>query len=174
MLFATLHRLGFCDAFIGEHMTDLAEPITNCLVFIATLIDKTKQIKLGSGVVNLPSYHPVHIAAHIAMIDHLLDGRFIFGIGPGGLPSDVEVFGNLDLDKNEKMIEAIDQILAIWAGEAPYNIAGKYFKTSTERTHYSESVRSAWATMPCGKPCWSAKPCRPLVSSAGRDISKLA
>ncbi len=131
-------QLGFCDAFIGEHMTDLAEPITNCLVFIATLIDKTTQIKLGSGVVNLPSYHPVHIAAHIAMIDHLLDGRFIFGIGPGGLPSDVEVFGNLDLDKNEKMIEAIDQILEIWTGEAPYNIEGKYFKTSTERTHYPE------------------------------------
>ena len=131
-------ELGYCDAFVGEHMTDLAEPITNCLVFIATLIDKTKQIKLGSGVVNLPSYHPVHIAAHIAMIDHLLDGRFIFGIGPGGLPSDVEVFGNLDLDKNEKMVEAIDQILAIWAGEAPYNLEGKYFKTSTERTHYPE------------------------------------
>ncbi len=131
-------ELGYVDAFIGEHMTDLAEPITNCLVFIGTLIDKTKQITLGSGVVNLPSYHPVHVAAHIAMIDHLLDGRFIFGIGPGGLPSDVEVFGNMDLDKNEKMVEAIDHILAIWSGEAPYNIEGKYFKTSTERTHYPE------------------------------------
>lgn len=131
-------ELGYCDAFVGEHMTDLAEPITNCLVFLATLIDKTKQIRLGSGVINLPSYHPAHIAAHIAMIDHLLDGRFIFGIGPGGLPSDVEVFGNMDLDKNEKMVEAIDQILAIWAGEAPYNLEGKYFKTSTERTHYPE------------------------------------
>ena len=131
-------ELGYCDAFVGEHMTDLAEPITNCLVFLATLIDKTKNIKLGSGVVNLPSYHPVHIAAHVAMIDHLLDGRFIFGIGPGGLPSDVEVFGNLDLNKNEKMVEAIDQILAIWAGEAPYNIEGKYYRTSTERTLYEE------------------------------------
>jgi alkanesulfonate monooxygenase SsuD/methylene tetrahydromethanopterin reductase-like flavin-dependent oxidoreductase (luciferase family) len=131
-------QLGFCDAFVGEHMTDLAEPITNCLVFLATLIDKTKQIKLGSGVVNLPSYHPVHIAAHVAMIDHLLDGRFIFGIGPGGLPSDVEVFGNLDLDKNEKMVECIDQILAIWAGEAPYNLEGKYYKTSTERFLFPE------------------------------------
>ena len=93
-------ELGYEDAFIGEHMTDLAEPITSCLVFIGTLIDKTKRIKLGSGVVNLPSYHPVHVAAQVAMVDHLLNGRFIFGIGPGGLPSDVEVFGNLDLDKN--------------------------------------------------------------------------
>jgi alkanesulfonate monooxygenase SsuD/methylene tetrahydromethanopterin reductase-like flavin-dependent oxidoreductase (luciferase family) len=131
-------QLGFCEAFVGEHMTDLAEPITSCLVFLATLIDKTENIVLGSGVVNLPSYHPVHVAAHIAMIDHLLDGRFLFGIGPGGLPSDVEVFGNLDLDKNDKMVESIDQILSIWAGEAPYNLEGKYFKTSTERTLFAE------------------------------------
>jgi|TARA_B110000014_G_scaffold238327_1_gene204898 alkanesulfonate monooxygenase SsuD/methylene tetrahydromethanopterin reductase-like flavin-dependent oxidoreductase (luciferase family) len=131
-------ELGYSEAFVGEHMTDLAEPITNCLVFLATLIDKTKTIRLGSGVVNLPSYHPVQIAAHIAMLDHMLNGRFIFGIGPGGLPSDVEVFGNLDLDKNEKMVESIDQILSIWTGNAPYNIEGKYFKTSTERTFYPE------------------------------------
>ena len=72
------------------------------------------------------------------MIDHLLEGRFIFGIGPGGLPSDVEVFGNLDLDKNEKMVECIDQILAIWAGDPPYNLKGKYYQTSTERTLFPE------------------------------------
>ena len=106
-------QLGYCEAYVGEHMTDLAEPITNCLVFLATLIDRTKQIKLGSGVINLPSYHPVHVASHVAMIDHLLEGRFLFGIGPGGLPSDTEVFGNLDLNKNEKMVEAIDQILSL-------------------------------------------------------------
>ena len=126
-------QLGYCEAFVGEHMTDLAEPITNCLVFLATLIDRTKHIKLGSGVINLPSYHPVHIASHVAMIDHLLEGRFLFGIGPGGLPSDVEVFGNLDLNKNEKMVEAIDQIIEIWNSEAPYNIKGNYYEISTER-----------------------------------------
>jgi len=131
-------RLGYCEAFVGEHMTDLAEPITHCLTFLATLIDKTEQIKLGAGVINMPSYHPVHVAAQVAMMDHLLDGRFLMGIGPGGLPSDIEVFGNLDLDKNEKMVEGIDQVLAIWAGEAPYNLEGKHYRTSTERTLYPE------------------------------------
>ena len=126
-------ELGYCEAFVGEHMTDLAEPITNCLVFLATLIERTKQIKLGSGVINLPSYHPVHVASHVAMIDHLLDGRFLFGIGPGGLPSDLEVFGNLEINRTEKMVEAIDQVLEIWSGKPPYNIKGKYFHTSTER-----------------------------------------
>lgn len=131
-------ELGYTEAFVGEHMTDLAEPITSCLVFLATLIERTKQIKLGTGVINMPSYHPVHVAAQVAMMDHLLDGRFLLGIGPGGLPSDIEVFGNLDLDKNEKMVEAIDQVFEIWAGEAPYNLEGKHFRTSTERTHFPE------------------------------------
>ena len=131
-------ELGYCEAFVGEHMTDLAEPITSCMIFLATLIEKTKQIKLATGVINMPSYHPVHVAAQVAMMDHLLDGRFIMGIGPGGLPSDIEVFGNLDLDKNEKMVEAIDQVLAIWSGEAPYNLEGKHYKTTTERTLFPE------------------------------------
>ena len=131
-------RQGYCEAFIGEHITDLAEPITSCLAFIATLIEKCPTIKLGSGVINLPSYHPAMVAGQVAMIDHLLDGRFLFGIGPGGLPSDVEVFGNLDLNKNDKMVEAIDHILAIWSGEAPYNLQGSYSHTSTERTLFPE------------------------------------
>jgi alkanesulfonate monooxygenase SsuD/methylene tetrahydromethanopterin reductase-like flavin-dependent oxidoreductase (luciferase family) len=131
-------ELGYREALIGEHMTDLAEPITSCLAFIASLIDRTTQIRLGSGVVNLPSYHPVTVAAQVAMIDHLLEGRFIFGIGPGGLPSDVEVFGNMDLDKNHKMLAVYEQIMAIWLGEPPYDQHGEYHSFSTARTLYPE------------------------------------
>ena len=68
------------------------------------------------------------------MLDHLLDGRFNFGISPGGLLSDAEVFGNLDANRNEMFLEAINQVLAIWAGEAPYDLEGKYWKISTART----------------------------------------
>ncbi len=62
-------KLGYKEALIGEHFTDLAEPITSCLMFIARLIPETKKIKLGSGVVNLPAYHPVMVAGHVAMMD---------------------------------------------------------------------------------------------------------
>jgi alkanesulfonate monooxygenase SsuD/methylene tetrahydromethanopterin reductase-like flavin-dependent oxidoreductase (luciferase family) len=82
----------------------------------------------------MPNSHPATIAAQIAMLDHLLDGRFIFGISPGGLLSDAEVFGNLDANRNEMFVEAIDQVLAIWSGTAPYDIEGKYWKVSTRRT----------------------------------------
>ena len=55
------------------------------------------------------------------MLDHMLDGRLIFGISPGGLLSDAELFGNLDADRNAMFLEAINQVLAIWEGKPPYN-----------------------------------------------------
>src|SRR3954447_18271196 len=61
-------RLGFEEAFIGEHVTDLAETITSCLIFIATLARDTKRIRLGSSTVNLANRHPAATAAEIAMV----------------------------------------------------------------------------------------------------------
>jgi alkanesulfonate monooxygenase SsuD/methylene tetrahydromethanopterin reductase-like flavin-dependent oxidoreductase (luciferase family) len=131
-------KLGFEEAFFGEHITDAAETITSGLIFIAWLLRETKTIKLGTGTVNLPNHHPAMVAAEVAMVDHMAKGRFIFGISPGGLPSDAEVFGNLDADRTAMFVEAIDHILAIWAGEAPYDIKGKYWNISTAGTMMPE------------------------------------
>lgn len=132
-------RLGFIEAFIGEHVTDICETIPSCLSFIASLAHDTQQIRLGSGTLNLPNSHPAQVAAHVAMIDHMLEGRFILGIGPGGLRSDWEVFGNLDADRNAMFVECIDQILAIWSGDAPYDIEGRFWNISTRRTLLREA-----------------------------------
>ena len=116
-------RLGFVEAFVGEHVTDLAEPVTSCtdLHRLADRRDARRSCS-GTGTVNLPNTHPAQVAAQVAMIDHLLEGRFLFGISPGGLLSDAEAFGNLDRDRTAMFVEAIDQVLAIWAGEAPYDL----------------------------------------------------
>jgi alkanesulfonate monooxygenase SsuD/methylene tetrahydromethanopterin reductase-like flavin-dependent oxidoreductase (luciferase family) len=132
-------RLGYAEAFIGEHVTDACETIPSCLSFIASLAHDTRQIRLGSGTLNLPNSHPAQVAAHVSMIDHLLEGRFILGIGPGGLRSDWEVFGNLDADRNAMFVECIDQILAIWASDAPYDIEGRFWNISTRRTLLREA-----------------------------------
>lgn len=132
-------RLGYSEAFIGEHTTDVCETIPSCLSFIASLTHETHQIRLGSGTVNLPNSHPAQVAAHVAMIDHMLEGRFIFGIGPGGLRSDWEVFGNLEQDRNAMFLEAIDHILAIWAGDAPYRRKGRFWNITTEQTLIREA-----------------------------------
>ncbi len=115
-------QLGFHDAFVGEHLSDKAENITSSLVFLATLIHSTQQIKLGTGTCNLSQIHPTIIAAQAAMFDHLAEGRFILGVSPGALGSDAEAIGILGQDRNKMFAEAIDVILAIWEREAPYDI----------------------------------------------------
>jgi alkanesulfonate monooxygenase SsuD/methylene tetrahydromethanopterin reductase-like flavin-dependent oxidoreductase (luciferase family) len=136
-------ELGFAEAFVGEHVTDLAESVTDSAVFLASLAPLTSRIVLGTGTVNLPNGHPAAIAAKISMLDHLLEGRFVFGISPGGLPSDWEVFGNLELDRREKYRECIDQVLAIWTGEAPYRLEGTHWTISTEHTQILEIGQGA-------------------------------
>jgi alkanesulfonate monooxygenase SsuD/methylene tetrahydromethanopterin reductase-like flavin-dependent oxidoreductase (luciferase family) len=129
-------ELGFHDAFVGEHLTDLIENITNSMLFQATLIHATRQIRLGTGTTNLSHVHPVLVAAHAAMFDHLSQGRFILGVSPGALPSDAEVLGILDEDRNKMFADAIDVILRIWESHPPYNITlpGNRYTVSTVRT----------------------------------------
>jgi alkanesulfonate monooxygenase SsuD/methylene tetrahydromethanopterin reductase-like flavin-dependent oxidoreductase (luciferase family) len=129
-------KLGFYDAFMGEHLTDACENITNSMMFLSSLIHHTSRIKLGSGTANLSHMHPVLIAVHAAMFDHLAEGRFVFGISPGALTSDAEALGTLEEDRNKMFAEAIDVILAIWEGEPPYDIAfpDNRYKVSTART----------------------------------------
>jgi alkanesulfonate monooxygenase SsuD/methylene tetrahydromethanopterin reductase-like flavin-dependent oxidoreductase (luciferase family) len=129
-------QLGFYDAFVGEHLTDACETITNSMLFHATLIHATKTIKLATGTSNLSQIHPVVIAANTAMFDHLAQGRFIMGVSPGALTSDAEVLGLLDDDRNKIFAEAIDVILAIWERDPPYDIdfPNNRFKVSTTRT----------------------------------------
>jgi len=124
-------RLGYSECWIGEHITATVEPITSPLVFLASLIDGTRQIKLGTGVFCLAQKHPAIIAAEAALFDHLCKGRFNMGIGPGGLSSDLELFGAQDPTvRAERTLESIDMILKIWAQEPPYNLRGKHYSVT--------------------------------------------
>jgi len=129
-------RLGFYDAFVGEHLTDACETVTNSMLFNATLIHDTKAIKLATGTTNLSQMHPVLIAQNAAMFDHLSQGRFIFGISAGALTSDAEALGILDEDRNKMFAESIDVILAIWERDPPYDIdfTDNRFKVAINRT----------------------------------------
>jgi alkanesulfonate monooxygenase SsuD/methylene tetrahydromethanopterin reductase-like flavin-dependent oxidoreductase (luciferase family) len=115
-------KLGFYDAFVGEHLTEKTENVTNSFIFMASIISETKHIKLGSGTSNLSQSHPVLIASHAAMFDHMSKGRFIFGVSPGILRSDAEALGNLAEDRNKMFAESIDVILEIWKRDPPYDI----------------------------------------------------
>ncbi|MBY0333102.1 MAG: LLM class flavin-dependent oxidoreductase [Acetobacteraceae bacterium] len=117
-------RLGFHELWVGEHFSASSEPIAAPLMFMAALAPRTN-LTFATGVINLPNHHPAMVAAEVAQFDHMTGGRFIMGIGPGGLASDWELFGNTDAKlRGARMLEAVDQILAIWTGDPPYDIAG--------------------------------------------------
>lgn len=136
--FILADELGFTEGYCGEHVTDLAENITSCMVFLASLADRTRRIRLGTGTVNMPNTHPAAVAAQAAMLDHMLDGRFILGISPGGLLSDAEAFGNLGADRNAIFVEAINMVLDLWTRDPPYRLEGQHWRITTERTYLPE------------------------------------
>jgi alkanesulfonate monooxygenase SsuD/methylene tetrahydromethanopterin reductase-like flavin-dependent oxidoreductase (luciferase family) len=72
------------------------------------------------------------------MLDHMLKGRFIMGISPGGLMSDAEVFGNFKKDRNAIFLESINMVLDIWKGSSPYNLNGNFFNVTTANTSITE------------------------------------
>src|SRR5213595_3052451 len=163
--FVLADELGFSEGYVGEHTTDKAENITSCIAFIAWLAAATKQIRLGTGTVNMPNSHPAAVAASIAMLDHMLDGRLIFGISPGGLLSDAEVFGNLEADRNAMFLEAINQVLDIWVSEPPYNLQGKYWNISVQKT-LIEDIGHGFIPRPLQRPH------PPIVVTAVAPFSK--
>jgi alkanesulfonate monooxygenase SsuD/methylene tetrahydromethanopterin reductase-like flavin-dependent oxidoreductase (luciferase family) len=117
-------RLGFHELWVGEHFSASSEPIASPLMFMAGLAPRTR-LTFATGVINLPNHHPAMVAAEVAQFDHMTEGRFIMGIGPGGLASDWELFGNTDAaQRGRRMLESIDTILAIWGQDPPYDIAG--------------------------------------------------
>ena len=163
--FLLADKLGYSEAYCGEHVTDAAEKITSSAMFIASLASEVKNIRLGTGTFNMPNGHPAAIAAQAAMLDHMLNGRFNMGISPGGLASDAEVFGNLDTDRNAMFLESINMVLDIWNSDAPYNLSGKYYNVSTERTSLTEIGQGI---MP--KPLQRPHP--PIVVTAVAPFSK--
>lgn len=163
--FILADQLGFKEGYCGEHTTDLAEIIPSCVAFLASLASETQRIHLGTGTVNLPNSHPARIAAEVSMLDHLLEGRLIFGISPGGLMSDAEVFGNLDKNRNEMFLECINMVLDIWAGDAPYDLTGKYYQVTTGKTMMSDIGQGSII-----KPFQSPHP--PIVGTAVAPFSK--
>ena len=94
---------------------------------------RLQPITFGTGVLPLAKYHPAMAAAQAAMVDHLLQGRFVLGFGPG-VSGDAEAIGDPGSDRNRKTQEALDHMCRIWSEEPPYRIEGEFYRTTTERS----------------------------------------
>jgi limonene 1,2-monooxygenase len=112
-----LDRLGYDEAWIGEHHSGGFEIIAAPEVFIAAAAERTKYIRLGTGVKSLPYHHPFVVAETMAQLDHMTRGRVMFGAGPGALPSDAKMIGLRPIDMRPRMDEALDCIVPLLRGE---------------------------------------------------------
>lgn len=112
-----LDRLGFDEAWIGEHHSAGWETISSPELFIAVAAERTKWIRFGTGVISLPYHNPLMTANRIIQLDHHTRGRVMFGAGPGLLASDALMLGIDPNTQRDRMAEALDVILRFFNGE---------------------------------------------------------
>ncbi|WP_339830118.1 LLM class flavin-dependent oxidoreductase [uncultured Parvibaculum sp.] len=112
-----MDKLGYDEAWVGEHHSAGYELIASPELFIATLAERTKHIRLGTGVSSLPYHHPLMLADRINQLDHITRGRVMFGVGPGALPSDAFMMGIEVARQRDMMDEALDVLVPLLRGE---------------------------------------------------------
>ncbi len=126
-LLVHLDRLGFDEAWIGEHHSAGYEFIASPEVFIAVAAERTRHLRLGTGVSSLPYHHPLMLADRMVLLDHLTRGRVMFGVGPGALPSDAFMMG-IDPERQRAMMEeALEAILLLLRGTEPVTYVTDWF-----------------------------------------------
>jgi len=112
-----LDELGYDEFWCGEHHSSGWEMIASPEMFLAAAGERTKRIKLGTGVISLPYHHPYNVAQRMVQLDHMTGGRAIFGSGPGALPSDAHTLGIDPMTQRDRQDDAIDVIRRLFKGE---------------------------------------------------------
>lgn len=136
-----MDRLGYDEAWIGEHHSAGYELIASPELFIATVAERTRNIKLGTGVSSLPYHHPLMLADRINQLDHITRGRVMLGVGPGSLPSDAIMMGIEVAKQRDMMDEALDVIVPLLRGE-----------TVTKKTDWFELKEARLQMTPWSRP----------------------
>ena len=123
-----LDYLGYDEAWIGEHHSAGWETISSPEIFIGIAADRTRHIKLGTGVVSLPYHHPLMVANRMTQLDHMTHGRVMFGVGPGALPGDAYMMGIDPTTQREKMDEALGIVLRLFTETEPITYKSDWFE----------------------------------------------
>ena len=123
-----LDELGYDEAWIGEHHSAGWEIISSPELFIAAAAERTRHIKLGTGVVSLPYHHPFMVANRMVQLDHMTRGRIMFGVGPGALPTDAYMMGIDPATQRRKMEESLAIILRLFTEDDTITYKGEWFE----------------------------------------------
>src|SRR5258706_3120167 len=130
-----LDRLGYDEAWIGEHHSAGSEIIASPEIFIAHVAGRTKAIRLGTGVVSASYHHPLWVAERAVLLDHLTRGRFMLGLGPGALPSDAAMIG-LDMPRTRELLDdATGLIVRLLRSDEPVTFRNDRWTLDEARLH---------------------------------------
>ncbi|WP_300015055.1 LLM class flavin-dependent oxidoreductase [Pseudonocardia sp.] len=113
-----LDALGYDEAWIGEHHSAGSEIIASPEIFIAAAAERTRHIKLGTGVTSVAYHNPLWVADRMVLLDHLTRGRTMLGVGPGSLPTDSSMIGLNPTDTRELLDVNLDIIMRLLRGES--------------------------------------------------------
>ena len=123
-----MDSLGFDEVWVGEHHSAGWEIIASPEVFIAAAAQRTRYIKLGTGVVSLPYHHPLMVANRMVQLDHMSRGRILFGVGPGALPGDAYMMGIPHETQRERMDESLTTIMRLFTETEPISVKTDWFE----------------------------------------------
>ena len=123
-----LDYLGYDEAWIGEHHSAGWETISSPEIFIAVAAERTRHIKLGTGVISLPYHHPFMVADRMVQLDHMTHGRVMLGVGPGALPGDAYMIGIDPTTQRERMDESFGIILRLFTETEPITYKSEWFE----------------------------------------------
>lgn len=110
-------QLGFHEYWVGEHHSGGHEIISSPEVFLAVLSERTRHIRLGTGVISLPYHNPFHVASRMVLLDHLTRGRVMLGCGPGQLASDMHMLDVDTMEARTRLVEGLAVVRRLLAGE---------------------------------------------------------
>ncbi|MBV9249317.1 MAG: LLM class flavin-dependent oxidoreductase, partial [Acetobacteraceae bacterium] len=130
-----LDWLGYDEAWIGEHHSAGWELIALPELIIAAAAERTKHIRLGTGVTSLPYHHPLMVAQRFVQLDHMTRGRAMMGCGPGALTSDAYMLGIEPSTQRPRMLEAMDAIMRLLKCEEPVTMKTDWFELRDARLH---------------------------------------
>jgi limonene 1,2-monooxygenase len=167
-----LDDLGYDEAWVGEHHSNGYETIPAPEIFIAAAAERTKRIKLGTGVISLPYHHPFIVADRMVFLDHLTRGRVMFGVGPGAFPSDAHMLGLDFADSRPKMVSGLEAIMRLLTEDESVTMETDWFTMREARlnlrpySHPHFEIAVASAVSPSG-PSLAGRNGTGLLSMAG-------
>lgn len=130
-----MDALGFDEAWIGEHHSAGSEIIASPEIFIMAAAERTRNIRLGTGVVSLPYHNPLWVAERMVLLDHLTRGRVMLGVGPGALPTDAAMLGLEPLEMRPQLEEYMAVLMHLLTSEEPISYSSDRLTLNDARLH---------------------------------------